>query len=653
MSAATATQELGHLIRFIPAFRELEEKDLEALGKSVRERTVKAGEVVAKQGEVAHELFIVLEGDFQMYVRQEQLDFEKVLRRIGPGNYFGDESVLAGGPRTSSVRALTDGRVAALHQVALEDVMRRSPSFALSLCKGMAAYVRQIISRDTGVAFIDLDDIMVDKTAAALIPPKISSYAQAIAYAQEGEIVKVAMVDPYDAPARTFLKEVLAGRTVEFAAMSQADFDRYKASNLKEAVEQPVPDIELDAMSYVSATGGKVDFGDHETADLMERVFKNAFKYGASDIHFEPVGEQSRIRLRIDGNMVSHEDGVPSKLFNQVVSRLKVMADMDITQRRLPQDGRFLLKAGTRTLETRVSIMPCKGGEKAVLRTLDPTRQTMTLQQLIPSQPVELLVRESFLSPNGLVLVCGPTGSGKTTTLYAGLQEIWRGSNTWNMVTIEDPIEYQLDFATQIQVNRAVGFDYPQILRSVLRQDPDIILVGEVRDAESAQIAAEAGSTGHLVLSSLHTDSALDAIVRLRQLDLRPYMIANALRCVIAQKLVPKICPKCAQATTLDPDEKDRLVVLGVVDAGWTGTVYKPQGCEACRFTGTAGRVGVYEVLIVTPTLRDAIERGASYADMQACLGHDDFIPMSRYARYLLENKMVSPDEIKRLFPVR
>jgi CRP-like cAMP-binding protein len=353
-AAAAATQELGHLIRFIPAFRELEERDLDALGKSVRERTVKAGEVVAKQGEVAHELFIVLVGDLLLYVRQEQLVFEKVLRRIGPGSYFGDEAVLAGGPRSASVRALTDGRVAALHQVALEDVMRRSPSFSLSLCKGMATYVRQIIGRDTGVAFIDLDDIPLDKAAAALIPPKISSYAQAIAYAQEGEIVRVAMVDPYDAPARTFLKEVLAGKTVEFAAMSSADFERYKASNLKETVEQPVADIELDAMSYVSATGVKVDFGDHETAELMERVFKNAFKYGASDIHFEPVGEQSRIRLRIDGNMVSHEDGVPAKLFNQVVSRLKVMADMDITQRRLPQDGRFLLKDGSRTIETRV-----------------------------------------------------------------------------------------------------------------------------------------------------------------------------------------------------------------------------------------------------------------------------------------------------------
>jgi type II secretory ATPase GspE/PulE/Tfp pilus assembly ATPase PilB-like protein len=650
---AKATQDMGHLIRFIPAFRELDEPDLDALGKSLRERTVKAGEVIAKQGEVGHELFIILEGDFQMYVRQEQLDFEKVIRRIGPGNYFCEIAILAGGPRTTSVRALTDGRIAALHQVALEDVIRRSPSLAMALCKGMAAYVKQILSRDTGVAFIDLDDILIDKTAAALIPPKISAYAQAVAYAKEGEIVRVAMVDPFDAPSRTFLKEVLRGHTVEFAAMSQGDFERYKAANLKEAAEQPVPDSELDEMSYVSATGQGVDFGDHDTAELMERIFKSAFKYGASDVHFEPVGERSRIRMRIDGNMIPIEDAVPAKLFNQVISRLKVMSDMDITQRRLPQDGRFMLKAGSRELETRVSIMPCKGGEKAVLRTLDPAKQSLSLDQLIGSQPVAMQVRESFLAPTGLVLVCGPTGSGKTTTLYAGLMEIWRGSNTWNIVTIEDPIEYQLDFATQIQVNRAVDLDFSNILRSVLRQDPDIILVGEIRDGESAELAVEAGTTGHLVLSSLHTDNALDAIVRLRQLNVRPYMVAGALRCVIAQKLAPKICPSCAQPVPLDPDDRDRLMALGIIDAAWDGTVYKPQGCEACRFTGTKGRVGVYEVLVVNTKLRDAIERNASYADLSAALTHDDFIPMARYARFLLENKMVSVDEIKRLFPVR
>jgi type II secretory ATPase GspE/PulE/Tfp pilus assembly ATPase PilB-like protein len=648
-----ATQEMGHLIRFIPAFRELDESDLQALSKSLRDRTVKAGELVVRQGEVGHELFIILEGDFQVFVRQEQLDFDKVLRRIGPGNYFGEIALLSGGPRTTNVRAVTNGRIVALHQVALEDVMRRSPSLALALCKGMAAYVRQILSRDTGVTFIDLDDVLIDKEATALIPQKISVYSQALAYAKDGDTVKVAMVDPFDAPTRTFLKEVLRGRTVEFAATSQSDFDRYKAAFLTEAAEQPAADTEVGEMSYISATGQKVDFGDREVGELMERVFKSAFKYGASDVHFEPVGERSRVRMRIDGNMIPIEDKVSSKLHNQVVSRLKVMSDMDIANRRLPQDGRFVLKAGARELETRVSIMPCKGGEKAVLRTLDPMRQTSSLDQLILAKPVAMQVRENFLSPAGLVLVCGPSGSGKTTTLYSGLSEIWRGSNTWNMVTIEDPIEYQLDFATQIQVNRAVGLDFPQILRSVLRQDPDIMLVGEIRDEESAELAVEAGTTGHLVLSSLHTDTAIDAIIRLRQLNVRPYLVASALKCVIAQKLAPKICPSCAQPSSLEPETTRRLVELGIVDEGWSGTVYKPQGCEACRFTGTKGRVAVFEVLVVNARLRDAIEKNASYAEMRACVSHDDFVPMARYARYLLENKMVSVDEITRLFPAR
>ena len=650
----TATQDMGHLIRFIPAFRELEEADLAALGKALQQRPVRAGELVAKQGETGHELYIILEGDFQVFVRQEQLDFEKVLRRLGPGNYFGEIALLSGGPRTTSVRAATDGRIAALHQVALEDVIRRSPPLAMALCKGMAGYVRQILSRDTGVTFIDLDDVMIDKAATALIPPKVSVYSRALAYAKDGEVVKVAMVDPFDAPTRTFLKEVLRGHTVEFSATSESDFERYQAAFLTEAAdERPAADPELEDMSYVSATGQKVDFGDKETGELMERVFRSAFKYGASDVHFEPLGERCRVRMRIDGNMIPIEDKVPGKLHNLVVSRLKVMSDMDITNRRLPQDGRFVLKAGNRELETRVSVMPCKGGEKVVLRTLDPMKQSSSLGQLILSQPVAMQVRESFLSPTGLVLVCGPSGSGKTTTLYGGLSEIWRGSNTWNIVTVEDPIEYQLDFATQIQVNRAAGLDFPQVLRSVLRQDPDIILVGEIRDEESAELAVEAGTTGHLVLSSLHTDSAIDAIVRLRQLNVRPYLTAAALRCVIAQKLAPKICPSCAQPSSLEPETKERLVDLGIVDAGWAGTVYKPQGCEACRFTGTKGRVGVFEVLVVNAKLRDAIEKGASYADMRACLTHDDFIPMGRYARFLLENKMVSVDEITRMFPAR
>lgn len=649
----TATQDMGHLIRFIPAFRELQEADLEALAKSLHQRAVRAGELVARQGETGHELYIILEGDFQVFVRQEQLDFEKVLRRLGPGNYFGEIALLSGGPRTTSVRAVTDAKIAALHQVALEDLIRRSPPLALALCKGMAGYVRQILARDTGVAFIDLDDVLIDKAATALIPPKISVYAKALAYAKEDDTVKVAMVDPFDAPTRTFLKECLRGHTVEFAATSESDFERYRAAFLTETSEEPVADADTEEMSYISATGQKVDFGDKETGELMERVFKNAFKYGASDVHFEPVGERSRVRMRIDGNMIPIEDKVPAKLHNLVVSRLKVMSDMDIAQRRLPQDGRFVLRAGTRELETRVSVMPCKGGEKVVLRTLDPIKQSNSLGQLILSQPVAMQVRETFLSPTGLVLVCGPSGSGKTTTLYGGLSEIWRGSNTWNIVTVEDPIEYQLDFATQIQVNRTVGLDFPQILRSVLRQDPDIILVGEIRDEESAELAVEAGTTGHLVLSSLHTDSAIDAIVRLRQLNVRPYLIANALRCVIAQKLAPKICPACAQSSSLEPETKERLVELGIVDESWNGTVYKPQGCEACRFTGTKGRVGVFEVLVVNARLRDAIEKGASYAEMRACLTHDDFIPMGRYARFLLENKMVSVDEITRMFPAR
>ena len=240
-----------------------------------------------------------------------------------------------------------------------------------------------------------------------------------------------------------------------------------------------------------------------------------AVRLRASDLHLEPLAPAARVRLRVDGAMLTLEQTVPMKQFVQLVSRIKVMGGMDITVKRLPQDGRFQIRAGGRPLEVRASILPCQGGEKAVLRLLDPERQFTNFDSLVASKSLAGLFRDLFLAPSGLVLVCGPTGSGKTSTLYAGLNEIWRTSPTVNILTVEDPVEYQVPFATQVPVNRAVGLDFAHILRTVLRQDPDILLVGEIRDAESALIALEAATTGHLVLSSLHTDMALESIGRL------------------------------------------------------------------------------------------------------------------------------------------
>jgi type II secretory ATPase GspE/PulE/Tfp pilus assembly ATPase PilB-like protein len=374
---------------------------------------------------------------------------------------------------------------------------------------------------------------------------------------------------------------------------------------------------------------------------------------GASDIHFEPGVPVGRVRLRLDGKMMPLPEPVPARVFNQALSRLKVMSELDITEKRLPQDGRFPLRVGDRQIDVRVAVTPCQGGEKAVLRVLDAAQNRWDLENLILSRPVALLVKELFLSHSGLVLVCGPTGAGKTTTLYAGLEALWNDSHAVNIVTAEDPVEYQLGYATQIGVNRAIGLDFARVLRTILRQDPDVILVGEVRDEESAAIALEAATTGHLVLSSLHTDSALEAVTRLRNLQVKPYLLAAGLRGVVSEKLVPRVCKNCVAEVPADDHQVARLREAGILPADWSKPLSRGRGCDVCRSEGEVGRVGVFEVLDVNDRLREAIEANAQSTEMREALTSPFFVPMARYARYLLEEGVVSPERIREIFPTR
>jgi type II secretory ATPase GspE/PulE/Tfp pilus assembly ATPase PilB-like protein len=249
------------------------------------------------------------------------------------------------------------------------------------------------------------------------------------------------------------------------------------------------------------------------------------------------------------------------------------------------------------------------------------------------------------------MLVCGPTGSGKTTTLYAGLNELWKESQAINIITVEDPVEYHLEQATQIGVNRAVGLDFPHILRSVLRQDPDVILFGEIRDAESAEIALEAATTGHLVLSSLHTDFALEAIVRLRNLQAKSYLLASALRSVISQKLVARVCKNCAKPVPADDRHIARLHDLGILEPEKPVGLSRGSGCDLCRSLGEIGRVAAIEVLSITDQLRNLIEKSSSWDEMNAALDGHSFISMQRYSRFLLEEGIVAPERIAEIFP--
>jgi len=338
---------------------------------------------------------------------------------------------------------------------------------------------------------------------------------------------------------------------------------------------------------------------------LINGIIADAARRGVSDIHVEPYESGLVIRMRIDG-VLRETLRMPPHVAPVVVSRIKVMARLDIAERRVPQDGRIGLTLGGKRLDVRVSTLPSRAGERVVLRILDRENAAIGLDRLGLSPAIERLYREALAEPNGIVLVTGPTGSGKTTSLYAGLQLLNDG--TRNILTVEDPVEYAIEGVGQTQVNPKVGLSFAAGLRAILRQDPDVVMVGEIRDRETAEIAVQASLTGHLVLSTVHTNDAAGAITRMRDMGIEPFLLASTLRAVIAQRLVRRLCPACL-TPMLAPAAVAAL--LGLEEGE---TIHAAQGCEACDGTGYQGRVGLFEAVRVDETVRRLIHDGADEA---------------------------------------
>jgi general secretion pathway protein E len=410
------------------------------------------------------------------------------------------------------------------------------------------------------------------------------------------------------------LARLLAGRALDPVTHDAEGFEAVLARLYADAggegagAEPEGFDLETDTPAG-SARDLLEDPADAPVVRLVNGLLRQAVRAGASDLHLEPHEAGLKARMRIDGTMTEVFDrrDVPAR---RVVARIKVMAALDIAETRLPQDGRIGLRFGGRAIDLRLSTLPGAHGERVVMRLLDRTQGLVALDRLGLNADQAQRLTALAAQPNGVILATGPTGSGKTTTLYSLLKLAERRERT--ILTIEDPVEYDLPGISQTQVNPAIGLSFAQGLRSILRQDPDVILVGEIRDGETAQVALEAALTGHLVLSSLHTNSAPGALVRLRELGVEPYLIAATLRGVLAQRLVRRLCPDCAGHRPASPAERAR-----------TGqdTVPQARGCAACDGTGYRGRLGVFDILEVGAALRAAIEAGAGEVALAAAAG--------------------------------
>ena len=372
---------------------------------------------------------------------------------------------------------------------------------------------------------------------------------------------------------------------------------------------------------------------------LINGIIADAARHGVSDIHIEPYESGLVVRMRIDG-VLRETLRMPPHVAPVVVSRVKVMARLDIAERRVPQDGRIGLTLGGKLLDVRVSTLPSRAGERVVLRILDKENAGIGLDQLGMPEGIDRLFREALTEPNGIILVTGPTGSGKTTSLYAGLRVLNNGAR--NILTVEDPVEYAIDGVGQTQVHAKVGLTFATGLRAILRQDPDVVMIGEIRDRETADIAVQASLTGHLVLSTVHTNDAVGAITRMRDMKIEPFLLASTLRAVIAQRLVRRLCPVCSVAV---PATASLAALLGIAEGE---IVHEPGGCDACGGSGYKGRVGVFEAIRIDEPVRRLINAGG---DEEAIAAHAfaRSPTLATAVRELVREGVTTPEEAVRI----
>jgi general secretion pathway protein E len=433
---------------------------------------------------------------------------------------------------------------------------------------------------------------------------------------------------------------VVTTRTMVKQAVERCYFERddtAKAFLDQMAVAAPVPPAAVSGGNDLLRTSD-----DAPVAQLVNLILLGALKERASDVHIEPLGDRLRIRYRIDG-LLYEQASPPKHLEASLVSRLKVMGHLDIAEKRLPQDGMARVRVGEREVDIRISTVPVPEGERTVLRLLDRSSTLMALTDLGMPQALLERFRGVITHQDGIVLITGPTGSGKTTTLYAALQELDTGRR--NVMTIEDPVEYQLPNVGQIQVKPKIGLTFARGLRHILRQDPDVILVGETRDLEAAEVMTRASLTGHLVFTTLHTNDAVSALVRLADMGIAPYLLAAAVRASLAQRLVRKLCPACREERA--PTDEERRVLKGWPAGDRSATVWSARGCDNC-LGGYTGRTGIYELLLMTEALQEAVRVGSSLRELTAINREGGGQTLLESGIELVRSGQTSIDEIMR-----
>lgn len=648
-------------------FKSLSPEELQKLESRLKERVYPPNTAIVREGAPGDAMFIIKDGKVDVKKREQSTGIDMTIASLGGGACFGEMALLTGNPRSATVMATMATSVFVLEKKDFEALLRENPTISMSLNKIVAERVEaQNIQRGMGVK--SLASTNIDADILLLIPKQTITRQKVLPISYANNTLMLGMIKPNDILAIDEVRKFVKGVAIEQVLISEDELKVFMEKDYPEIIKKGEEKIEVsidnlldnmdnlqsDILKDMEIEEGKEDeigVADLESeaqgapiVRLTNSIIGMALKKGASDIHIEPMEKGCRVRYRIDG-MLKEEMMLPRKVILPLISRIKIISKLDITERRMPQDGRITMRIDNKSVDFRVSSVPTKFGEKICTRILDKSNTMLGLDKLISHRPTLDLIREMIAKPYGIIYVTGPTGSGKSTTLYSALAE--KNSIDVNISTVEDPIEYDLAGINQVQVNSDIGLDFARVLRAFLRQDPDIILVGETRDKETAKIAVEAALTGHLVFTTLHANDAPSTFMRLNEMGIEPFLVSTSIIGIISQRLVRRICPNCKEK--YKPDN----VIAKYLELPEDTELYKGKGCDTCNMSGYKGRVGVYEVLSVNESLRHFIGEGADTQTIRQEAIRGGMRSLKDYCLILLNEGLTTVDEVLRTVAIQ
>jgi type IV pilus assembly protein PilB len=658
----------------LPLFSALSAEECARLQERMTVRDYLPQAVIVREGSEDDAAFFVLAGRVAVRRKDPDTGIDFLLAELGEGEMFGEMALLTGKPRTATVVATEAVTCALLARNQFEQMLAEHPNVSVSMMGVLAERLEQA-DRHVGIDYVNLARVKVDPRVVTLLPQSMMNEHKVLPIAFVNNRLTLAMTNPNNIVAFDDVRRVIKGVMIEPAVVAEDDFRRFMTTTYPTLVVKPEPgatpraaavagrgaavaaapapttvdllqsdlirEIQLEADAREVQAETKQDLmsasEDAPIIRLANSVLGLAIKQGASDIHIEPMEQDVTVRFRVDG-VLQVLQKLPKRVQLGLISRLKILARLDIAEKRLPQDGRISVTMENKPIDFRVSTVPGKWGEKICMRILDKSNTSLGLDTLITEAPTLALIRDIIAQPYGIIYVTGPTGSGKTTTLYSALAEL--NEPGVNISTVEDPIEYDLPGVTQIQANGQIGLTFAAVLRSFLRQDPDILLVGETRDKETAHTAVEAALTGHLVFTTLHTNNAAAAFTRLNEMGIEPFLVSSSTVGVIAQRLARRLCQQCRQEYPADANAARYFEIA-------EGTpLFKAGGCAACGGRGVRGRIGIYEVMRMTPSLRAMVGTGSRAEEIHAAALEQGMVDLRRYAARLLTAGLTTVEEV-------